>query len=461
MNYIHIATSDLTPGAIVAMAIVNDKGELRFYREFSPGNDTISTGATKVHGLTNESLKNKETFTDFLKNEFCDYIKLNYNVCVYNKKFFCDFFIKHLNETGFEDSEKIKYMTFLKNNVVDAMVMFSENNSFNRLVAQRKQSISLENAFNMILMATYKSKTDLTSVAIKNKLNNSTIFKTYQIYLIHSYLINKNINLVLNKIKNNVMKLNLEHNKQCKFKIIFNKDNKNKYDFIMNIFQEKENLKLYGYKLKAKSKYSIIQYNSENKDDKVKGTAIIDNDEISVQLGHRDFILKDLSFNCKDPIQIMATNSEPNKTVLVLHHTNKYNPFFYGVLNAFVKKEDDLLPVQKSVYAVFKEYEFEELQNKKDNNMLLELVSKEENGLKYGLLEVDLEGNKVYYYPSGIVGERLFTGEYSYSFNGNMIEDKMENVLKKDNKNIINNNSNSNSDVSVDIKDNLIHIVLN
>jgi len=55
-KYCHLATSDLKPGAIIALAMFDDDQNLIFYREFSPGKHVLNPGATKVHGILPERL---------------------------------------------------------------------------------------------------------------------------------------------------------------------------------------------------------------------------------------------------------------------------------------------------------------------------------------------------------------------------------------------------------------------
>jgi hypothetical protein len=379
---------------------------------------------------------------------------------VYNKKFFCDFYINHLNELDLDESEKIKHMSYLKNNVIDIMPMISEKYSFNRLTAKRKQSLSLDNAFNIALYKTFNDKqANIISSNLTKLLPNVIILKAYKIAMIHQFIETNTVNFKLDNLKQIKQKIlnNLTvTDKQCIIKYN-NKSTGYKFKIIMPL--EHDEISLYAYETKQKVTKKntfqyIIKYFGKDETDNKSGILLYDdkNNDMTIQLDNNEkYYIKNLKLNYNLPIKI--TYNDSNKILLLLRHTGQYSPYMQGILNAHVKKDEEYLPIQKNVNIVWKSEEIDSIQsNSKDSNILkFYVLSQEETNqqevLQYGELNIDLNNNKIIYYPIPEDYSNKFEADYVYEFSGNIIP-----IYDLNNKNNINNDTQN----DVYIKDNLV-----
>jgi hypothetical protein len=352
-------------------------------------------------------------------------------------------------------------MSYLKNNVIDIMPMISEKYSFNRLTAKRKQSLSLDNAFNIALYKTFNDKqANIISSNLTKLLPNVIILKAYKIAMIHQFIETNTVNFKLDNLKQIKQKIlnNLTvTDKQCVIKYN-NKSTGYKFKIIMPL--EHNEVTLYAYERKQKLtqknvfQYSIKYFGKDEADSKF-GVLLYDdkNNDITITLDNNEkYYIKNLKLNYNLPIKI--TYNDSNKILLLLRHTGQYSPYMQGILNAHVKKNEDYLPIQKNVNIVWKPEEIDSIQsNSKDLNILkFYVLNQEENtnqqdALQYGELNIDLNNNKIIYYPIPEDYSNKFETDYVYEFSGNIIP-----IYDLNNKNNINNDTQN----DVYIKDNLV-----
>ena len=106
---------DFNDDKIIEIGIVELRDNIltqNYFHEYVNPEKDISFSAQKIHGITNEFLKNKPTFNNIVQ-KFLDFIK-NDTLIIHNAEFDTNFINKELQHCGFND---------IKNSVIDTIVI--------------------------------------------------------------------------------------------------------------------------------------------------------------------------------------------------------------------------------------------------------------------------------------------------------------------------------------------------
>ena len=266
---------DKTP-SIIKIVLLNENGKIVFNEIFKPVSGSIDN--TEYHGITNNMVKNKKTFSEFLQTKLINLFNKDpgCQIVLYMGDFTKKMINIHINSDIFSADEKLFLSNKINNNTIDLSKTIQEKYEVTQLYKNKKTKVALEKSYPFYNL--------VDNLLEEYHISDKTIKKTMHVLFLYINLNNmfsiENAKNIIQEIKNSNKNIVDSKNSTCELIL------KNSFGVL---FINNEKLYLYPDN-------TVKKFFEDNKEPEV-GTFNFDNNKIKIEINNRRYYLEDFKLN--------------------------------------------------------------------------------------------------------------------------------------------------------------------
>lgn len=391
MNYfLSIETTGLPQdktSSIIKLTMIDEDGNIIINELFKPEfSKTINN--TQFHGISDERVKNNQTFNDFFTTEFMPYLQENSNIFVYMRDFVLKMFYKHINANT--ELDKANTIKLLNKNLKNLSKISQELYGMQAL--KEKTKVKLENSYPFYFQVEdLLNKYNYTDITLKKCLH---LLFNYEYHINHKNL--QNIEDIIKDIKNINAEILLDttpKNTECRIELNYDKNKK----YVSKIYLNNNSYYIY----KEQDKYVVKDFTTNT-----TGTVDFVDDKIKITINNNNYWLSDFK---REPKTIVLKDSKNKKTEILnlklfdtdqLSIVGKGEILFTDINNNYIKipvkvAQDNIIELNKlNVYLNNRNKKFEYFKILSENNPIGHLIYNKETkqlSIKISNLTKDLK----------------------------------------------------------------------